>query len=102
MVRWLRRRPEKPAKLAEPLPVVERAAAAEAAERLTPLHDRLARLLATNLPDVQSDGLSLPTLQASLRARWRGQLPSWQTVTVTKNEILFSLNTPGLRQPYPA
>lgn len=43
-----------------------------ARERLTPLEDRLARLLATIPPEIQREGLSLPTLQDSLRGRWRG------------------------------
>lgn len=43
-----------------------------ARERLTPLEDRLARLLATIPLDVQREGLSLASLQASLRGRWRG------------------------------
>jgi hypothetical protein len=42
-----------------------------ALERLTPLEDRLARLLASIPPELQRDGLSLPTLQAALRGRWR-------------------------------
>jgi hypothetical protein len=50
----------------------DRAAAQVARERLTPLEDRLARLLATIPLDVQREGLSLPTIQASLRGRWRG------------------------------
>jgi hypothetical protein len=40
--------------------------------RLTPLEDRLTRLLATIPPDVQREGLSLAALQASLRGRSRG------------------------------
>ena len=52
----------------------ERAEADDARERLTPLESRLARLLATIPPDVQREGLSLPTLQASLRGRWRGNV----------------------------
>jgi hypothetical protein len=40
--------------------------------RLTPLEDRLTRLLATIPPDVQREGLSLSSLQASLRGRSRG------------------------------
>ena len=40
--------------------------------RLTPLEDRLTRLLATIPLDVQREGLSLTTLQTSLRGRWRG------------------------------
>lgn len=41
-------------------------------ERLTPLEERLARLLATIPIEVQREGLSLSSLQASLRGRWRG------------------------------
>jgi hypothetical protein len=40
--------------------------------RLTPLEDRLTRLLATIPLDVQHEGLSLSSLQASLRGRSRG------------------------------
>lgn len=40
--------------------------------RLTPLDDRLARLLATIPAEVQGEGLSLSSLQASLRGRSRG------------------------------
>jgi len=43
-----------------------------ARERLTPLEDRLARLLATIPPEVQREGLSLHQLQVSLKGRWRG------------------------------
>jgi hypothetical protein len=50
----------------------ERARAQAARERLTPLQDRLARLLATIPIEIQREGLSLLTLQASLRGRWRG------------------------------
>jgi hypothetical protein len=49
-----------------------RAEAEAARERLTPLHERLARLLATIPPEVQREGLSLTTLQGQLRARGRG------------------------------
>ncbi len=45
---------------------------AEARDRLCPLEQRLARLLATIPPEVQCEGLSLPVLQASLKGRWRG------------------------------
>ena len=45
-----------------------RAEAEAARVRLTPLEDRLARLLATIPLDVQSEGLSLAALQASLGA----------------------------------
>ena len=40
--------------------------------RLTPLEDRLTRLLATIPVELQREGLSLSSLQASLRGRWRG------------------------------
>ena len=44
----------------------------EARHRLTPLQDRLARLLATIPDEMKKQGLSLPVLQASLRGRSRG------------------------------
>jgi Tfp pilus assembly protein PilN len=51
----------------------KRVAAAQAArERLTPLDERLSRLLATIPPEVQAEGLSLHALQNGLRGRWRG------------------------------
>jgi hypothetical protein len=50
----------------------ERAEAKAARARLTPLEDRLARVLAGIPVDVQREGLSLTALQASLRGRWRG------------------------------
>jgi hypothetical protein len=50
----------------------KRAAAQRARERLTPLEERLARVL-TSIPiEVQREGLPLSTLQTSLRGRWRG------------------------------
>jgi hypothetical protein len=49
-----------------------RVEATAARERLTPLEDRLERLLATIPIELQREGLSLSTLQASLRGRWRG------------------------------
>jgi hypothetical protein len=49
-----------------------RAEADPARVRLTPLEDRLTRLLATIPLEVQREGLSLSSLQASLRGRWRG------------------------------
>lgn len=50
----------------------ERVAVLAARERLTPLEERLGRLL-TGIPlEVQRAGLSLRTLQISLRGRWRG------------------------------
>jgi hypothetical protein len=41
-------------------------------ERLTPLEEWLSRLLATIPSEIQREGLSLASLQASLRGRWRG------------------------------
>jgi len=50
----------------------ERAAAQAVRDRLVPLEQRLARLL-KNIPDeIQQQGVSLSTLQRSLRGRWRG------------------------------
>ena len=49
-----------------------RAEAEAARERLTPLDQRLGRLLATIPPEVHREGLSLTTLQGQLRARGRG------------------------------
>jgi hypothetical protein len=40
--------------------------------RLTPVEERLARLLATIPDELQRQGLSLTSLQTSLRGRWRG------------------------------
>lgn len=50
----------------------QQAEATAARERLTPLEDRLKRLLATIPIEVQREGLSLTALQTSLRGRWRG------------------------------
>jgi hypothetical protein len=50
----------------------ERAATQAARDRLTPLGERLSRLLATIPVEIQREGLSLASLQASLRGRWRG------------------------------
>lgn len=50
----------------------QRARSVAARELLTPLEDRLARLLATIPAEVQNEGLSLSGLQASLRGRRRG------------------------------
>ena len=49
----------------------ERAATQAARERLTPLEERLSRLLATIPSEIQREGLSLASLQASRRGRWR-------------------------------
>lgn len=43
-----------------------------ARERLTPMEDRLARLLSSIPTQIQREGLSLPVLQTGLRGRWRG------------------------------
>lgn len=43
-----------------------------ARERLTPLEDRLAKLLAAIPAEVQKEGLSLAALQKQLKGRWRG------------------------------
>jgi hypothetical protein len=50
----------------------ERANVQATRERLTPLEERLSRLLATIPAAIQKEGLSLSSLQASLRGRWRG------------------------------
>lgn len=44
----------------------------ETRERLTPLQDRLARLLTTIPAEVLAGGVSLSALQAGLKGRWRG------------------------------
>ena len=49
-----------------------RAEAQAARVRLAPLEDRLTRLLATIPVELQREGLSLSSLQASLRGRRRG------------------------------
>lgn len=49
-----------------------RAEAEAARARLVTLDTRLARLLSTIPTEVQAEGLSLPALQAQLRARGRG------------------------------
>lgn len=43
-----------------------------ARERLTPLEERLRRLLATVPAELQRQGLPLASLQAGLKGRWRG------------------------------
>jgi hypothetical protein len=50
----------------------ERVATQAARERLTPLEERLSWLLATIPIELQREGFSLASLQASLRGRWRG------------------------------
>lgn len=48
-------------------------AIAEWSERLTPLEDRLAKLLANIPAEIKSQGLSLPALRAMLAGKWRGK-----------------------------
>jgi hypothetical protein len=50
----------------------ERGDTQAARERLTPSEERLSRLLNTIPIELKREGLSLPSLQASLRGRWRG------------------------------
>jgi hypothetical protein len=50
----------------------QRIATQAAREKLTPLEERLSRLLATIPIEIQREGLSLASLQASLRGRHRG------------------------------
>ena len=42
-------------------------------ERLTPLEDRLAKLLATIPPEIKNQGLSLPAIRNMLAGKWRGK-----------------------------
>lgn len=48
-------------------------ATAEWTERLTPLEDRLAKLLAAIPPEIKSQGLSLPAIRNMLAGKWRGK-----------------------------
>jgi hypothetical protein len=48
-------------------------ATAEWAERLTPLEDRLAKLLTTIPHEIKSQGLSLPVIRNMLAGKWRGK-----------------------------
>ena len=50
----------------------EQAEARAARERLTPLEERLERQLAKIPVELQREGLSLASLQAVLKGRWRG------------------------------
>jgi hypothetical protein len=50
----------------------ERAKLNNARERLTPLHERVEKLLSTIPIDLQREGLALATLQKMLKGRWRG------------------------------
>ncbi len=46
---------------------------AEWRERLTPLDERLSKLLATIPPELKSEGLSLPAIRTMLAGKWRGK-----------------------------
>jgi hypothetical protein len=48
-------------------------ATAEWSERLTPLEDRLAKLLTTIPPEIKNQGLSLPAIRNMLAGKWRGK-----------------------------
>jgi hypothetical protein len=48
-------------------------ATAQWTERLTPLEDRLAKLLATIPLEIKSQGLSLPAIRNMLSGKWRGK-----------------------------
>lgn len=48
-------------------------AVADWTERLTPLEDRLAKLLATIPPEIKCQGLSLPAIRNMLAGKWRGK-----------------------------
>jgi hypothetical protein len=51
---------------------------AKARQRLAPLEQRVARLLATIPDEIQREGLSIASLQESLRGKWRGQAHAGQ------------------------
>lgn len=46
---------------------------AEWTERLTPLEERLAKLLAAIPPEIKDQGLSLPEIRNMLAGKWRGK-----------------------------
>jgi hypothetical protein len=48
-------------------------ATAQWTERLTPLEDRLAKLLANIPVEIKSQGLSLPAIRTMLAGKWRGK-----------------------------
>ncbi len=48
-------------------------ATAQWTERLTPLEDRLTKLLATIPPEIKNQGLSLPAIRNMLAGKWRGK-----------------------------
>lgn len=49
------------------------AATAKWTERLTPLEDRLTKLLATIPPEIKNQGLSLPAIRNMIAGKWRGK-----------------------------
>ena len=53
--------------------IADAKATAEWTERLTPLEDRLAKLLADIPAEIKSQGLSLPALRTMLAGKWRGK-----------------------------
>ena len=53
--------------------ITDAKATAEWTERLTPLEDRLAKLLANIPAEIKSQGLSLPALRTMLAGKWRGK-----------------------------
>ena len=53
--------------------IADAKATAEWTERLTPLEDRLAKLLATMPTEIKSQGLSLPAIRTMLAGKWRGK-----------------------------
>ncbi|PUE41638.1 hypothetical protein [Limnohabitans sp. Bal53] len=53
--------------------IADAKATAEWTERLTPLEDRLAKLLANIPAEIKSQGLSLPALRTMLAGKWRGK-----------------------------
>ena len=48
-------------------------AQAQWTERLTPLEDRLAKLLTTIPLEIKTQGLSLPAIRTMLAGKWRGK-----------------------------
>ena len=53
--------------------IADAQATAQWTERLTPLEDRLAKLLANIPAEIKSQGLSLPALRTMLAGKWRGK-----------------------------
>jgi len=53
--------------------IADAKATAEWNERLTPLEDRLAKLLTTIPLEIKNQGLSLPAIRNMLAGKWRGK-----------------------------